>query len=148
MLSRHRHHCSRRRGAALVEAAIVLPIFFMVVLGIIEFGRAMMVSQLITNAAREGARLAIVDGQTNTSVEQSIDSFMLESANVAATDVTVTITITEAAGNPPALNQVASANSRDLIAVDVQVPFDKVSFIPGDYLNGRMLRGIASMRHE
>ena len=42
-----------RRGAALVEMALVLPIFFGVVLGIVEFGRAMMVSQMVTNAARE-----------------------------------------------------------------------------------------------
>jgi len=45
----------RRRGAAAVEMALVLPIFFTVVLGIIEFGRAMMVSQLMATSAREGA---------------------------------------------------------------------------------------------
>ena len=40
-----------RRGAALVETAMVLPMFFLVVLCIVEFGRAMMVSQLVTTAA-------------------------------------------------------------------------------------------------
>jgi Flp pilus assembly protein TadG len=47
----------------LVEMALVLPVFMMVLLGIVEFGRAMMVSQLLANASREGARLAIVEGK-------------------------------------------------------------------------------------
>ena len=51
-----------RGGAAIVEVAMTLPIFFLVVFAIIEFGRAMMVSQLLTNAAREGARKAGYQG--------------------------------------------------------------------------------------
>jgi Flp pilus assembly protein TadG len=37
----------------MVEMALVLPIFFTVLLGIVEFGRAMMIGQLITNSARD-----------------------------------------------------------------------------------------------
>ena len=71
-----------RRGAAIVEMALVLPIFFGVVLGIVEFGRAMMVSQMVTNAAREGTRLAIIDGSTNTTVETWVEEFLNDSINV------------------------------------------------------------------
>jgi hypothetical protein len=60
---------SGRRGASVVEMAIVLPVFMMVVMGIIEFGRGMMVGQLVTNAARYGARLAAIDGSSYSSVE-------------------------------------------------------------------------------
>ena len=59
MIVRHLRNRDRRqdrRGAAVVEMALVLPIFFMVVLGIIEFGRAFMIGQLVTNAAREAVR--------------------------------------------------------------------------------------------
>ena len=138
----------RRRGAALVEMALVLPIFLLIVLGIVEFGRAMMVSQLVTNAAREGARLAIVGGSTNSDVQNAINAFLAESVNVGAGDVTTTITITPAAGNPNPNNQIGSANTRDLIAIRVSVPFSKVSFIPGDFLEGKSLTGRASMRRE
>src|SRR5690606_33312307 len=65
-------HRKQRRGAALVEAALVLPVFVGVTLGIVEFGRAMMIGQLVTNAAREGARLAIIEGSTNSDVEASV----------------------------------------------------------------------------
>ena len=55
-----------RRGVAMAEFAIILPIFMLAVIGIIEFGRAVMVQQILVNAAREGARRAIIPGATNT----------------------------------------------------------------------------------
>lgn len=50
-----------RRGQALVEFALVLPILLLFLLGILDFGRAVYASHTIGNAAREAARLAIVD---------------------------------------------------------------------------------------
>lgn len=138
----------RRRGAALIELALILPIFFMVVLGIIEFGRAMMVSQLVTNAAREGARMAILDGSSNTQVQTWIKDFLATSLNVSADVLTVEITVTEAQGNPSAGNEVANASPRDLCMVKVSVPFDAVDYIPSKYLASKYLTGQSAMRHE
>ncbi len=137
-----------RQGAALVEMALVLPIFVMITLGIVEFGRAMMVSQLVTNAAREGTRLAIVDGTTNSEVDDFVEQFLNASVGVAAADVTVTITVEEAAGNPSAGNAVENASAKDLVTVKVEVPFDKVSYVAGSYLGGKNLVAQAAMRHE
>lgn len=137
-----------RRGAAIVEMALVLPIFFGVVLGIVEFGRAMMVSQMVTNAAREATRLAIIDGSTNNDVETWVEDFLNDSINVAASDVTVTITVDPAPGNDDPNDVLADAQARDLVTVDVSVPFDKVSYVPGSYLNGKNLSARSSMRHE
>lgn len=137
-----------RRGVAAVEMAFVLPLFLMLVLGIVEFGRALMVGQLVTNSAREGARIAVITGSTNTEVEQHIEDFLIATTDVAATDVDVDITITPAPGNPDPGGQVAAAEKKDLITVRVQLPFDKVSFVAGSFLNGKNLTGQASMRHE
>ena len=137
-----------RRGTALVEMALVLPIFMMVTLGIVEFGRAMMVSQLVTNAAREGARQAIIDGSNNANVRSTIETFMQQSANVAPGDLIITITVTPAPGNTDPANQVANTSSGDLIQIMIDVPFNKVSFIPGNYLENKHLRGMAAMRRE
>ena len=49
-----------RRGQALVEFALVVPILLLLVLGIIDFGRAWNLHQTITDAAREGARQAVI----------------------------------------------------------------------------------------
>lgn len=137
-----------RRGAAIVEMALVLPIFFGVVLGIVEFGRAMMVSQMVTNAAREATRLAIIDGSTNNDVETWVEDFLNDSINVAAADVSVTITVDPAPENDDPNDVLADAQARDLVTVNVSVPFDKVSYVPGSYLNGKNLSAQSSMRHE
>ena len=52
--------CGRRHGQAMVEFALVVPIFLLLVIGVIEFGRAWNLQQTITDAAREGARRAVV----------------------------------------------------------------------------------------
>src|SRR5206468_2029837 len=59
----------RKRGAAAaVEFALVAPVLLLFVLGIIEFGRLMMVEQILTNAAREGARRAVMANATQSDV--------------------------------------------------------------------------------
>jgi Flp pilus assembly protein TadG len=47
------------RGATILETALVLPILFAVIFGILEFGRAYNIYQTVTNAAREGARYSV-----------------------------------------------------------------------------------------
>jgi Flp pilus assembly protein TadG len=55
----------RDDGAAMVEMAFVLPIFLLVVWGIIDFGRLLFVSNSMATAVREGARQAAVVDLTN-----------------------------------------------------------------------------------
>ena len=135
----------KRRGAAMVEMAMVLPIFLLVLLGIIEFGRAMMVSQLITTAARDAGRLAIMGGSSNAEVEQTVKDFLKVTLDVNAADVTVTITVTASDGGSG--GDVVNAQQGDMCTVQVAVPFDKVSLIKGDYLDGKSLKGHCTMRH-
>jgi hypothetical protein len=54
-----------RRGQALVEMALVLPLFLVVVLGVIVLGMGLFYQQQITNAAREAARYAAVHSATS-----------------------------------------------------------------------------------
>jgi hypothetical protein len=49
-----------RRGQAAVELALVLPIFLLLVVGMLEFARAWNLHQSITDAVREGARRALI----------------------------------------------------------------------------------------
>lgn len=51
----------RARGQALVEFALVLPVLLLLMLALFDFGRAIYAFNTVSNAAREGARLAIVD---------------------------------------------------------------------------------------
>lgn len=53
---------SRRRGAAIVEMAVTLIVFLMMVLGTLDLGLCVFLQHTVTEAARRGARLAIVHG--------------------------------------------------------------------------------------
>ena len=55
------------RGQSLVEFALIVPIFILILLGIFDFGRAIVAYNTVNNAAREAGRLAIVD-QTDADV--------------------------------------------------------------------------------
>lgn len=48
-------------GQGLVEFALILPLLLLIFMGIVDFGRAIYAYNSVSNAAREGARLAIVD---------------------------------------------------------------------------------------
>lgn len=151
-MQRQIHHppaqTRQRRGAAVVEFALVVPLFFMLVFGIVEFGQALMVSQLLNSAAREGARVAITPGSTNEDVQQTVLNILDRSTTTAPSDVTVNIAVTPDANNPDPGNQVSAASKRDLVTVDVQVGFSDVSLVTGHFLEGVQLRGNCSMRHE
>ena len=56
-----------QKGAAAVEFAIVIVLLLTLIFGMIEFGLAMFNQQVITNAAREGARAGIVARPTRLS---------------------------------------------------------------------------------
>src|SRR5688572_32942486 len=54
------------RGAAIIETALTLPLILLVCVGIFEFGRAYQTWQVMTNAAREGARVAVLPNPTGS----------------------------------------------------------------------------------
>ena len=64
------------KGVAMVEAAMTLPIILLISVGIFEFGRAYQTSQVLTNAAREGARLAVIDGSTDADVRARVNQYL------------------------------------------------------------------------
>jgi Flp pilus assembly protein TadG len=54
-----------RRGQALVELALIVPILLFLVLGVVEFGRLFNAYMTVQHAAREGARLGILGASDN-----------------------------------------------------------------------------------
>lgn len=61
-----------RRGSALVEAAFVLPIFLTFVFGVYEYGRYLLVLNVTTNAARDGARWAAVHANDQRTADSTV----------------------------------------------------------------------------
>ncbi len=122
----------KRRGAAAVEFAIVAPVFFLMIFGMIEFGRMIMVQQLITNASREGARLAVLDGSTMAGVRTTVKDY-LESVTVkGVTDDDIDIEavqIDAATGTETVVLDLDSAGYGGRVTVTITIPFNQVSWL-------------------
>ena len=108
-----------QKGQSLVEFVLVLPIFIILLFGIMEFGRIWETMNVLTSAAREGARVAAVtnpDAGAATSAAQNL----LTSANIR--NVTVNVT---------------GPNSSDQVVVTVSC-----NYVP---LTGGIVPGIGSL---
>jgi Flp pilus assembly protein TadG len=86
------------RGNALIESAITIPILLLLMVGIFEVGRAYETWQVITNAAREGARMSVTPSGTDTDtttalVRQYMQDGQLGNYSSAAVDVNRNATI-------------------------------------------------------
>lgn len=108
----NRKKSQKRRAAAAVEFAVVLPLLMAVMLGIMEYGRLFMVRQTMTHAAREGARIA-----------------MLQTTDAPYTEVTDRITEVM---NPTGLTgytvNMTHASSEDPTeTITLAIPFEQVS---------------------
>jgi len=82
------------RGTALIEVALTLPILLLVSIGIIEFGRAYQTQQVLTNAAREGARVAVLPSQPSGAVETRVNAYLAAGQIQLDQNHTPTITVT------------------------------------------------------
>ena len=126
----------KRCGAAAVEFAIVAPVLLLLVFGMIEYGRMVMVQQVITNASREGARRAVLDGATTQDVTSVVENY-LTSGSISGATVSVT-------PDPP-----ENAAFGEPVTVQVQIPFDQVSWLPSPmYLRGTNMSATTVMRRE
>jgi Flp pilus assembly protein TadG len=121
---------------AVVEFAVVAPLFFLLIFGMIEFGRMVMVQQVITNASREGARIGVLDGASTSDVTTAVNNY-LQSASIQGATVSVT-------PNPP-----SSAGYGAPVTVTVSVTFNQVSWLPSPmFLGGQSLSAATVMRRE
>ena len=67
---------NRRAGQAVVEFALILPVFLLMLFGAIEFGRAYYTVHLLTNAAREGARTGALPDKVESDVQGAVNDFL------------------------------------------------------------------------
>src|SRR5881275_1079854 len=75
-LARWRRRSASERGTALLETALTLPLLLLVSVSIFEFGRAYQTWQVLTNAAREGARVAVLPSATASEVQSRVTGYL------------------------------------------------------------------------
>jgi Flp pilus assembly protein TadG len=146
------------KGQAMVEMALVISFLVLLVFGMTEFGRAMYTKNTLNNAARAGARVAIVTPASSypsslsaTSVDcSSTPSNAIYAAvctgiaggGIQNKTVTVSIDIQDPGGN----TQTAPASGYS-VSVTVQASFDPVLALMKNMISAS-LSGEATMRYE
>ena len=111
------------RGAALLEMALTLPLLLLVCVGILEFGRAYQTWQVITNAAREGARIAVLPGMDDAAVRSRVQQYMTVGQLPKAATATIAIDRNQSVS----IGGTATASASQVI---VNYPFDFVVLDP------------------
>jgi Flp pilus assembly protein TadG len=110
------------RGAALLETALVFPLVLLVAVGIFEFGRAYQTWQVLTNAAREAARVAVLPGATTAMITERAKAYMTSGQLPAVNTATVAVT-------PVTLNLGGGATA-SASSVSVNYPFKFIVLQP------------------
>ena len=100
------------RGSALLETALTLPLVLLLSVGIFEFGRAYQMFQVMTNAAREGARVAVLPGSLDTDVTARVQAYLAagQIANTSSATIAIdhTKTVSIGGNNAPATQVTVS----------------------------------------
>ncbi len=137
-----RRNSRPRRGAAALELALVLPLFLLIIIGILEFGRALMMYQMTTNAGREAARTAIITGADDTQINNAINSY-LDSCGIKSAGRT--IEFRDSAGNATSIGNIGS---HEPVTVSISVPFNENSFGLSSWFVGKTMNTEVTMRRE
>jgi len=133
------------RGAQIIEAALVLPLLLLVVLGILDFGVLFWRFESVTNAAREGARVAILPGYSSTDVENRVQQYLTD-AGLAGTPVTTVVA--------PVGVDVGGGTCITMTGATVSYPHDfflvgaLVGYFGGTSLTSTSLNATSMMRYE
>ncbi|RIK83545.1 MAG: transporter [Planctomycetota bacterium] len=132
-IPRPRPAAPARHGAAAVEFAIVAPIFFLLVMGSLEFARLNVIRHTADQAAYEAARHAMVPGATAAEARSKANSLM---RIVGARGTTVTI-------NPTPITPDVKE-----ITVSVDVPMNQNGWITPKFTSTTTIRGTSRLRTE
>ena len=122
-----------RRGATVVEFAIVAPVFFLLLFASFEFSRLNVIRHTADNAAYEAARIAMVPGAT------------AGEAVTAANDV---LNVIGTRGAVVTVNPATLTSSTTQITVTVDVPLDQNAWIAPRFTGSAVLRSQSTLKAE
>ena len=148
-MTRFRALLAREDGQALLETALTLPLLLLVSVGIFEFGRAYQTMQVVTNAAREGARLAVLPNPVAGAVDTRVRSYLTSGQLPNAATATVVV-------NPTATVDIGGGATASASLVTVGYPYQFMVLqpvvrliVPGATLGAPItLTASAQMRNE
>jgi len=133
----------RRGGQSLVEFAVVLPVFLLILAGIFDFGLGLYSQMTVINAAREGARLGVVDPGNVSAIDARVQAM---TAGLDQSQLTTTVSCLRPSGSSFVACSSPQWQSGD--AVVVKVVYDYKMLWPLALGNHLDLSSTVQMRIE
>lgn len=152
-----RRRAAPRDGTTAVEVALTLPVFGILLAGLMEFSHYFMVVHMLNGAARRGALLGSYEGTTNTQVIDKVKTVVAGALNSGNATVSVKdASVFDTANvNPSTLNystlpdvNLPTLDTTDCFLVQVSVPYNDVALLPPFWIKNATVTGRAVMRHE
>ena len=110
------------RGAAMVETALTMPLVLLITVGIFEFGRAYQTWQVLTNAAREAARVAVLPGASVDAAKARAKQYLIDGQLSAAAEAEIKV--------EPATLDLGGGVTAAASRITVNYPFDFIVLEP------------------
>jgi Flp pilus assembly protein TadG len=137
---RSRQPTQNRRGTTAVEFAFVGSIVFLMFFGILELGRALMVTHLLTNAARAGCRAGVIEGTSTASIKTAVNQAL---TGVGISGDTVTVQVNDGS------TDASASKAGDEITVVASISASSVSWLPFQkFMSGKTLTGQYTLQRE
>ncbi|HAU38148.1 MAG TPA: hypothetical protein DCX07_10600 [Phycisphaerales bacterium] len=111
-------HNSKRRAAATVEMALILPLLMILTLGLIEYGWLFLNAHRVTNAARQGARVGARPDSTNADVLTTVDTIM-QQADLGSSGYQVAVTPSD----------ITTLQPGEQLTVEVSLPYANIELV-------------------
>jgi Flp pilus assembly protein TadG len=135
------------RGAELIEFALVLPLLLFIILGLIDFGFLFQRFEVVTNAAREGARMAVLPGYATADVTARVRSYVtnggLATTATNPSVVVTNVTIPTGGGGP-----VMQGKQVQVVYASTYLFIGPIAGFFGGSFTTANLTGRATMRDE
>jgi len=152
---------TRRAGATAIEFAVVAPVIFTLIFGIIELGRALMIEHLLAEVSRDAARYAVVaegSNQTTSNIQTyatgRLTAYGITTTNTpivsvddnSATDLSTATGPSQKTGS----TNFGKYGTGSEITVKVQVKFSEVTWLPfAEFMAGNTtLSGQYTLRRD
>jgi Flp pilus assembly protein TadG len=130
-----------RSGAAAVELAVVSPMVVALIIGLLTVGRIVQMSEILANAAREGARKASTGINTYADVQTTIANYLTNAGVTNQTGLVVSVTnVTQGTG--PTANP-SSAVCLDQLQINITLPYSNIRLAPLPMPAGTVVSGQA-----
>lgn len=131
-----RYSSKKQRGQTLVEFALLIPIFLLLVVGFLDLGRAVYYFSAIHNAAREGARYAVVLDRSDNSGNFTADQIINIKTLARDKAVNVGLSVADIDVYQPSSTPTAPNRNIDVIRVCVNYDFAPITPLIADLFSG------------